>query len=241
MATAASAAPHMMPRQANGALNVVYWGQNGGGTIENNDLSAYCGADSGIDVLVLAFLYEYGNGNNIASGTIGQSCYISPAGEGQQCDALAAAVKTCQSNGVKIIMSLGGAVGAYSLQSQDQAETIGQVKPTLYPVLFDILNLTQNLWDAWGNSPNSNVPRPFGSTFVNGWDFDIESNSGNQYYQYMINKLRSNFASDSSNTYYITGAPQCPIPEPNMGEIVTAAQFDYLWVQFCKPSLLLPH
>lgn len=29
-----------------------------------------------------------------------------------------------------------------------------------------------------------------------------------------------------------TGAPQCPIPEPNMGEIISAAQFDYLWVQF---------
>ena len=159
---------------------------------------------------------RYGNGNNIASGTIGQSCFIAQSGEGQQCDDLAAAVKTCQSNGIKIIMSLGGAVGAYSLQSQDQAETIGQ-----------------NLWDAWGNAPNGNVPRPFGSTFVNGWDFDIESNSGNQYYQYMISKLRSNFASDSANTYYITGAPQCPIPEPNMGEIVTTSQFDYLWVQFC--------
>jgi chitinase len=40
------------------------------------------------------------------------------------------------------------------------------------------------------------------------------------------------FASDSSHIYYITGAPQCPIPEPNMGEIITAAQVDYLWVQF---------
>lgn len=36
--------------------NVVYWGQNGGGTIENNDLSTYCTSTSGIDILVLAFL-----------------------------------------------------------------------------------------------------------------------------------------------------------------------------------------
>jgi chitinase len=218
MATAASAAPHMLPsRQASGGQNVVYWGQNGGGTVENNDLSTYCTSASGIDIIVLAFLYEYGNGNNIASGTIGQSCYISPAGVGQQCTALAAAIDTCKSNGVKVILSLGGASGAYSLQSQAQAETIGQ-----------------SLWDAYGNgnAVNSSVPRPFGSTYVNGWDFDIESNSGNQYYQYMISKLRSNFASDSANTYYITGAPQCPIPEPNMEEIITNAQFDYLWVQF---------
>lgn len=40
--------------------NVVYWGQNGGGTIENNDLSSYCTATSGIDILVLAFLCKSG-------------------------------------------------------------------------------------------------------------------------------------------------------------------------------------
>jgi chitinase len=202
---------------ASGAQNVVYWGQNGGGTIENNDLSSYCSSTSGIDILVLAFLYEYGNGNSIASGTIGQSCYITPAGVGQECDAIAAAIDTCKANGVKIILSLGGAVGAYSLQSQSEAETIGQ-----------------NLWEAYGNlnGADTNTPRPFGDTFVNGWDFDIESNDGNQYYQYMISTLRSNFASDPSNTYYITGAPQCPIPEPNMEVIITNAKFDYLWVQF---------
>lgn len=218
MATATMAVPHGMRKATNttsGPQNVVYWGQNGGSTVENNDLSAYCNSTSGIDILVLAFLYEYGNGNNIPSGTIGQSCTISPQGEPQQCDALASAIQTCQSNGVKVILSLGGAVGAYSLQSQEEAQTIGQ-----------------NLWEAYGNAPNGSVPRPFGNVFVNGWDFDIESNSGNNYYKDMISTLRSNFASDSANTYYITGAPQCPIPEPNMGEIISAAQFDYLWVQF---------
>lgn len=38
-------------------------------------------------------------------------------------------------------------------------------------------------------------------------DFDIEANSGNEYYQYMIETLRSNFASDLGNTYFITAAP----------------------------------
>lgn len=126
-ATVVSAVPHQLQayRRASGAQNVVYWGQNGGGTIENNDLSAYCTSSAGIDIIVLAFLYEYGNGNEIASGTIGQSCYISPSGEPQQCDDLAAAISTCQANGVKVILSLGGAVGAYSLSSQQEAETIG--------------------------------------------------------------------------------------------------------------------
>lgn len=218
LASSAVAVPHKLQalqRRAPGPQNVVYWGQNGGGTVENDDLSTYCTSTSGIDIIVLAFLYEYGNGNTIASGTIGQSCYISPTGEPQNCDDLGAAIKTCQDKGVKVIMSLGGAVGAYSLTSQTEAETIGQ-----------------NLWEAYGNTASSSVPRPFGTTFVNGWDFDIEASNGNQYYQYLISTLRSKFASDSSNTYYITGAPQCPIPEPNMQQIITTSQFDYLWVQF---------
>ena len=215
MASAVSAAPRKLVSRAPGGQVAVYWGQNGGGTVENNDLSTYCTSSSGIDIIILAFLYEYGNGVNVPSGTIGQSCYIDTNGNPSNCDALASAISTCQANGVKVILSLGGASGAYSLQSQSQAQTIGQ-----------------NLWEAYGNTAGGSVPRPFGTSFVNGFDFDIESNSGNEYYQYMISTLRSNFASDSSHTYYITGAPQCPIPEPNMGEIVTAAQFDYLWVQF---------
>lgn len=107
--------------------NVVYWGQNGGGTIEDNDLSTYCTSTSGIDILVLAFLYSYGASGIIPSGTIGQSCYVSgSSGEGQNCDALASAISTCQDAGVTIILSLGGASGSYSLESDAQAQQIGQ-------------------------------------------------------------------------------------------------------------------
>ncbi|KOS21731.1 Endochitinase [Escovopsis weberi] len=197
---------------SSGAQNVVYWGQNGGGTVENNDLAQYCTKEAGIDIVVLAFLYEYGNGVLIPSGTIGQSCSIDTSGKPQNCDDLAKAISTCKANGVKVIMSLGGAAGAYSLTSQQEAETIGQ-----------------NLWDAYGGGSGGSVPRPFGDVSVDGWDFDIESNSGNENYQYLIAKLRSNFG---SGKYYITGAPQCPIPEPNMNEIITKSQFDYLFIQF---------
>ncbi|KOS17008.1 Endochitinase [Escovopsis weberi] len=213
----ASAAPSQaVKRQQSGALNVVYWGQNGGGTIENNDLSAYCTATSGIDVLVLAFLYQFGSNGNVASGIIGQSCFISNSGQPQQCDALTQAITKCQNNGVKIVLSLGGATGAYHLSSQAQAE-----------------NIAQYLWDAYGNSGNAAVTRPLGANIINGFDFDIETNGGSsQYYQYMIAKLRALFATDPSREYWITGAPQCPIPEPNMSVVIENAQFDHLYVQF---------
>lgn len=215
MASAVVAAPHRLKARGPGGEVVVYWGQNAAAASENNDLATYCTASSGIDIVVLAFLYGYGNGITIPSGIIGEDCSVSTSGEGTNCDSLASQISTCQSNGVKVMLSLGGAVGAYSLDSQTEAETIGQ-----------------NLWDAYGNTSKGSVPRPFGSVFVNGWDFDIEASSGNEYYQYMISTLRSNFASDPAHTYYITGAPQCPIPEPNMGEIITVAKFDYLWIQF---------
>jgi chitinase len=205
----------LLPRQDSGSQVVVYWGQNGGSTTENADLSTYCTEDAGVDVVVLSFLYQYGNGVTVPSGNIGPTCFIDTDGQPQLCDQLAGQIQTCKDNGVKVILSLGGASGAYSLSSAEEASTIGQ-----------------NLWNAYGNSGNGTVPRPFGKTFVDGWDMDIESNSGNQYYKNMLETLRSNFAKDPSNTYYITGAPQCPVPEPNMGGMVTTAQFDYLWVQF---------
>lgn len=64
------------------------------------------------------------------------------------------------------------------------------------------------------------LARPFGDVFVNGFDFDIELNNGySQYYPAMIAKLRELFKEDPDNAYYITGAPQCPIPEPNSEQL----------------------
>lgn len=48
----------------------------------------------------------------------------------------------------------------------------------------------------------------------------------------MINRLREHFTENPSKTYLISGAPQCPLPEVNMGEMINAAKFDILWIQF---------
>jgi chitinase len=192
-AAAAPSDPHNVKiRQAPGAQNVVYWG---GTNNENDNLSTYCTPTAGIDILVLSFLDIYGLTGNIPSGNIGNSCYVGTTGVPQQCDNLATSIANCQAAGIKIILSLGGAASSYSLQSQSQAVAIGQY-----------------LWEAYGNSGSTSVQRPFGDVFVNGFDLDLELNAGSQYYQYLISTLRSNFASDPKNTYYITGAPQCPLP-----------------------------
>ncbi|PTB40379.1 carbohydrate-binding module family 1 protein [Trichoderma asperellum CBS 433.97] len=195
--------------------NVVYWGQNGGNIVENDNLAEYCASASGINIIVLAFLYNLSQETGILSGSFGQSCAITSSGYGQGCDNIASAIKTCQAAGIKIIISMGGWASSIILKSQSQAESIGQY-----------------LWDAYGNPNVKTVPRPFGNTLVDGFDFDIEHPDGAQYYQYLIAKLRTNFAKDLSHKYYITGAPQCSLPEPNMGEIIKHSEFDYLWIQF---------
>jgi chitinase len=220
LASAAMAYPHNMKRASTGQT-VVYWGQSYAADPENSDLSTYCDGTSDIDILVLAFLTTYGaDGATIPAGTIGETCTVSADGSATGCDDLASQITTCQDAGITVILSLGGSSGAYTVTSESEGETIGQY-----------------LWDAYA-SPNatssSTVTRPFGDVFVNGWDFDIEANPSedNGNYQYLISTLRSNFANDTENTYYITGAPQCPIPEPNMQTMIENAQFDYLWIQF---------
>jgi chitinase len=47
----------------------------------------------------------------------------------------------------------------------------------------------------------------------------------------MINRLRTHFGKEEKQ-YFITGAPQCVVPDTNMGEMMTKAKFDMLLVQF---------
>jgi chitinase len=217
VASTVLAKPVDLPRRTTSTgQSVVYWGQNGGGVEENNDPSTYCDGTSGIDILVFSFLYEFGNGITVPGGEFGQTCQVlSTSGSAQDCDDVAAAVTTCQEAGIQVFLSIGGSSGGYSLASIEEAEAIGQY-----------------LWDAYGNGVNSSVTRPFGDAIVNGWDFDIENASGSEYYPYLISTLRSNFETDTENTYYISGAPQCPIPEPNMGTMIQDSVFDKLWIQF---------
>ena len=47
----------------------------------------------------------------------------------------------------------------------------------------------------------------------------------------MIQRLRSYFPG-ADKEYIITGAPQCVVPDANMGSMIAATQFDIIWVQY---------
>ncbi|KAG9244404.1 putative chitinase [Calycina marina] len=195
--------------------------QNGGGTIEDNNAD-YCISISGINVVVLSFLYSYGNGNTNPSETIGQSCFISTSGECRNRASVASSISMCQANGIKVVF-LSVEHLAHTLTLNAEAQSIANYR-----------------WESYENSGSTSVQRPFGTAFVNGFDFDVGVASGQTYYPAMITQLRTFFAEDPANQYYITGAPQCPLPEPNIGVIVQSAQFDYLFVQLYNNNAYAP-
>lgn len=205
-----------MPAKRAASQEVVgYWG-NGDG----KDLKDYCGSDSGYDIIVMSFISNYGNGAAPSGGFNEPSsyCQINSDGSGD-CPTLAADMKTCQSNGKKLILSLGGGGASGTLASNADGEGVAY-----------------SLWNSYGNpqfkDSGDNSPRPFGDIAVDGFDLDVERSDGQEYYVALINKLREYFARDTSKTRYITGAPQCVLPEANMGKMIDGAAFDKLFVQF---------
>ena len=123
----------------------IYWGQNlGDGT-----LTSTC--DTGnYKIVLLAFLNVFGGGR-VPSWNFAGHC-----GDWSPCTKLEPEIKHCQQKGVKVLLSLGGASGSYSLSSPDDAKNVADY---LY---------TNFLSGQFG---------PLGSVTLDGIDFDIEGGS----------------------------------------------------------------
>lgn len=203
------------PPDATKPQTVLYWGQNSEKVIENSDLTAYCQKDSGVDIILLAFLSQYGKGTLIGGGSFDRSCGVEAGtGKATGCEALTKQIKTCQDAGIKVFLSVGGGETAkYALTSTEEAEQVAQ-----------------NIWDAYGPVGDSKIPRPFGDVVLDGFDFDIELKDGHEFYPDLVNKLRDNFPDDGD--FRLSAAPQCILPDANMNDAIVNSQFDYLFVQF---------
>lgn len=126
-------------------------------------------------------------------------------------------IAECQSTyGKTILLSIGGATyseGGFT--SSDLA-----------------VSAAQNIWSIFGPSVSgSSVPRPFGASVVDGFDFDFESTVQNM--PAFGTELRTLMNGDSSKQYYLSAAPQCPYPDAADGPMLNGAvSFDFVWVQF---------
>ncbi|KAI7755658.1 hypothetical protein M8C21_032995 [Ambrosia artemisiifolia] len=180
----------------------IYWGQNG----NEGTLAATC-ATGKFPYVNLAFLNVFGNGSNPELNLAG---HCDPASGG--CVSLSTDIRSCQKQGVKLMLAIGGGIGRYSLSSQ-----------------LDAKNVSIYLWNAFLGGKSPSVFRPLGDAALDGIDFDIELGSS-QFYDDLVRYLKS-YCSRSQKVY-ITGAPQCPFPDRLMGSASNTGLFDYVWVQF---------
>ncbi|KAG0542568.1 hypothetical protein BDA96_02G115500 [Sorghum bicolor] len=100
-------------------------------------------------------------------------------------------IKSCQSNGVKVMLSIGGASGSYYLTSAADAKTVATY-----------------LWNNFLGGQSSS--RPLGDAVLDGIDFDIEGGT-TQHWDDLARYLKG--YSNSGRRVYLTAAPQCPFPD----------------------------
>ncbi|KAL2336099.1 hypothetical protein Fmac_010545 [Flemingia macrophylla] len=120
-----------------------------------------------------------------------------------------------QSQGIKVMLSLGGGTGGYYLASADDAR---QVK------------VAQYLWDNFLGGQSST--RPLGDAVLDGIDFDIEGGT-TQYWDELVKAL-SGFS--QQRKVYLSAAPECHFPAAWLKSAIETGLFDFVWVQFYNNS-----
>ncbi|XP_059650972.1 hevamine-A-like [Cornus florida] len=190
----------MLFRGCNAGGIAIYWGQNG----NEGTLAETC-ATGNYDFVNLAFLATFGNGQTPVINLAG---HCDPSSNG--CIGLSSDIKSCQAEGVKVILSIGGGAGSYSLTSAEDARQVATY-----------------LWDNFLGGQASS--RPLGDAVLDGIDFDIELGT-DQHWDDLARFLSA--YSNQGKKVYLTAAPQCPFPDAWVGAALKTGLFDYVWVQF---------
>ncbi|KAJ7169534.1 glycoside hydrolase family 18 protein [Mycena filopes] len=200
----------------------VYYGQNSIGAFSTTPpsqyqktLSFYC-ADNAIDVFPVAFVNVFFGTGGAPSMNLANTCNPTdnatfPGTALPNCSNLAADIKTCQSKGKLVTISLGGQTGSVGFGSDAQGTAFAQT-----------------IWNLFLGGTSST--RPFGTAVLDGVDLDIEGGGGTGYAAF-VNTIRS-LSAGASKRYYITAAPQCVYPDAALGSVLNTANFDAIYVQF---------
>ncbi|KAG0502906.1 hypothetical protein HPP92_002978 [Vanilla planifolia] len=178
----------------------VYWGQNG----NEGTLADTCSSGD-YSFVMLSFLCTFGNGQTPQLNLAG---HCDPFTNG--CTGLSDDIRSCQSHGVKVLLSIGGAAGSYILTSPDDARQVA-----VY------------IWNNYLGGQSS--WRPLGDAVLDGVDFDIEGGSPDHYDD--LARYLSAY-SNQGKKVHLSAAPQCPYPDAWIGKALNTGVFDYVWVQF---------
>lgn len=187
-------------RGSHGGSIAIYWGQNG----NEGTLADTC-ASGNYRFVNLAFLSTFGNGQTPQINLAG---HCDPYSNG--CTGLSDDIRSCQDQGVKVILSIGGGAGSYYLASADDAREVAEY-----------------LWNNFLGGQSSS--RPLGDAVLDGIDFDIEGGTS-EHWDDLARDLST--YSSRGKKVYLTAAPQCPFPDAWVGGALKTGLFDYVWVQF---------
>ncbi|KAK0344077.1 hypothetical protein LTR94_015795 [Friedmanniomyces endolithicus] len=195
----------------------VYYGQSANTTA--GGLAALC-QNSNVDIVILAFVNNFFAGNGYPAVNFGPAC--DPPNEEQSakapslrsCPRLATEIKTCQHIGKPVLVSLGGYIANTSFASDAEAT-----------------KFAGTLWNLFAAGKETPALRPFGpNVTIDGFDIDNE-NHHTTYYNTFATALRGHMTHDTNKKYYISAAPQCPIPDQST-PLQLLHQADFVFVQF---------
>jgi chitinase len=213
---------------ADGAGIVVYWGQNGYGGAHPDDMASWeprladvCAVPH-YDVVVLAFMTSFISARNGGLPETNFSFHCETPIDAEhpfllRCEEIEADIAACHAAGKKVVLSMGGASGAYGFSSDAEAEAFADT-----------------VWDMFLGGDGA--LRPFGDATLDGVDLDIEG-GGPTGYAAFARRLRG-IMDGAGGDWLITAAPQCPFPDAHLGPAPGSAladaadAFDYLFVQF---------
>lgn len=196
----------------------VYYGTTP--TTTDGGLNSLC-SNPNVDIVILSFVFSFFDANGYPSIDFGPGCSSQTSAQAdtapglKDCSALASEITACQALDKKVLVSLGGYNSNTSFASETQAA-----------------DFASTLWDLFGAGSGADAGlRPFGSdVVVDGFDLDNENHS-TDHYETFATALRERFTTDDSKTYYLSAAPQCPIPHESI-PIGALQQADFVWVQF---------
>ncbi|XP_052171183.1 acidic endochitinase-like [Diospyros lotus] len=189
----------LFPFSSHGGVISVYWGQNGG----EGSLADAC-ASGNYGIVNLAFLTTFGNGQTPVLNLAGHCDPFSGT-----CTGLSNDIKACQDRGIKVLLSIGGATGGYTLTSADDARSVADY-----------------LWNNYLGGQSSS--RPLGDAVLDGIDFDIEGGTTEHWDE--LAKALASF--NQGKKVYLAAAPQCPFPDKWLNGALNTGLFNYVQVQF---------
>ncbi|KAJ4289406.1 Chitinase 2 [Collariella sp. IMI 366227] len=171
-------------------------------------------SDTAVNIIPVAFLNSIKNPTLVNFANAGDNCTTFPGTQLLSCPQIEEDIKTCQSLGKSIILSVGGATYTEGGFASAAEATTWATK----------------VWEMFGPAnPSSTSLRPFGSASVDGFDMDFEAVSRNMApFAATLRQLMD----ATGRKYFLSAAPQCPFPDAAMGEMLSQVAFDFVSVQF---------